>query len=528
ANNEGELSNVVGATALLNVTDDILYSSNFTFTQGNATGSESDNKARKEALISSIDKMSSALDNFLDQLETDDKAILNSLLTKEYRTDKVSLMNLRREIEDFKELTSENANATLGGYDTKINVFKEKLPKTINKQSEEYFKQETSATDIKNIIAIYLKDEGISLSKSDQEAYAKEVEKLQELIKITTTVKLFKITSWDETDSLISLINKKISLKYVEDNTGLLLVESFTKEVASTSNDLILGINSEQIDSTDFTLKFKLDKQSEASVNYVTKKAVPASRLEEIVSVVVIDPVQFMKSDKKSSGGGITGLVVGTGKLVNFTLKNAALLGGLILAAILAFNYFNMDEKMKSSPKLNKLKSNETLKNVKDKAAKVYGHAHKFVAAGVNNIKNNISKNSQPKITKENLHATIKEAHTKVNKIDYKKGSELYKQILYNHSLISELPKDHALDLNEQLNRLHKKLTMMLRIEQGNKSMKEQNYQKLDYIANDLSRHYNDINSAFNEEEKYLMNYVKHHQELFKLIVNSQDTYGSK
>ena len=352
AGNEGERSEIISLFTNISTTNGAYN------TSGNAvdaTGLDNSEDAQVEIdlLWDDYDDMKNILDDIDLNEGLSDKNIVKEIgLKRELINAKNELTNLRKRI-DGLELSDSNFNREVKEIKEAIIDLEIITPSSVVEES----KESTTISAIFNENSAALFDLVLRNKEITDNNVKKKLTKTLTNFgsrDVTVEVQSLTIKFLDDSEIQMSVVNLETTVPGDIENQLSLIVE-FPKDVVPLASDLNFLDGKYNIIKEDPVVEFVTDKNDigdTGSFSFIIPKEIGISDLEDLIIIPMFEPTEFVK---ENSGGGITGLAVGSFSFNSLSFYDVAI--SITLIFLVSFNITSFSQGCKLNVKIVSLKS---------------------------------------------------------------------------------------------------------------------------------------------------------------------------
>jgi len=507
-------------------------------------------KNEREESMKEIDSMLSSFNDMLEKiseirsdLKEDETKSKLSFLDESLRNNKTEILNLQKQLNSLK-VTDSNVDITgnVTSIKKKVEELKSNIPMSIKLEEPKSVENQLTDQDIHLLLKDVLEAKKITKEESEIDKYEKFLKEVNAKFAVNTKFVAITINYLDGTEKKAILITKELSTKEKDKNTRYSAIEYIPKDAIKNSQDLYID-NKIKILSKNSLLEVDIDTDN-YQYYYIIVSEIKLENMSEIKTLILADLNKF------TIGTLNTGLITGF-SISNVTDKtgNNSLLyvGVLIIIVIFLFVKFkktksrgiknkkSIAEHFNSSldhvldlvlgPKKDKrVQTTEPRKYVKPTSQSSHPHQGGKIKEEADSYKPFISENLyvagffEPEDSDTKL--LMSETEIAINNLDLDSAVKLYKKAHLKYK-----PEDADKQACNFMKRLHSKISILIKLEQINGALTNNDDLMLKHLLTNLEKQYSDIIKDSKSEELPLLRHVYETYHKYKQE-GSQKEYG--
>ncbi|MBU0470152.1 MAG: hypothetical protein KKA62_02845 [Nanoarchaeota archaeon] len=519
-----------------------------------------------ESVTDLLDESQKKIDDFKKNIPEE---VLLSEINNVFKDQKAELTKLKN---NLGNLLGKDAGVMKKGveeYLKSLSDLKKGMVSSVKKENQNKFQLGIKESDISALAEKYLNKIFSDKTDKEIEKYLSKIIKFNSEIAVEAEVTPVTITYLNGGDKTVYLVTKKITLGNTE-ITDALLLENIPKDVVSNFKEIGLDKTLKSIES-DLLLTAELGSAKEFEYSYLVKEEVKPEDFKETVTLLLPNFKAF--KDGTGSSNFLTGFSIAdtfSGLTSDLSFYDILLALGTVLIVGLLFSHLislkkkkeaNLHKESGAPPKIKNDSSNESslkekaltkLKPVLDKIkdlTKMFekgGEQKPFPSSFVsssspppfsNPLSLNRSKvisspqpgpsNGQvsyskcaPKEYKEAGLVRLKdtafsilfdEAEQHINNFDFDRAVKPYYALLANQETVTSLRGKVDPSIKVKMPRLHKKLCVLVKINQLHQCRGRNDLLNMKYLLNDVANIYNELLEEDFSEDRLFLQKVEHY-----------------
>ncbi len=521
AGNEGDFSNEISITAGQNTG----YVSSYT-----TPPQKNQEEINETDLLKKIKQAGDSVDNLLDDI-SDIKSGFSKYSQEEFNLleiketlneKKFELLKLKDDLGELKSKTSDrNTLNKLSGFIAGIEEIKNETPKKVRYEKRLNFDLILSEKEISEVLDTFLQIEKISVSEKDKKKYIVKIKKFQQDLEVSIEINKLVIVYLDDQEEEIVLVDKEIVF---DESQDIVLVEFFPEDIFPNMENIVF--KSSEFTKKDQTLKTTPKIVDNLKIKYLIRDDLLLEDTKKIKTLILPD---FDKFDNEQGGNEITGFSIST-VMEDASFYDIGIAIGIVLIIMLAFcsliykrkkkNIFSLISKKITPRKINSIKSR--IKNLLSLFKKLIKKRFKLTERhntfySIHTTKSNL-KNSSTKLENGELNTLIKKINKYLNRLNYNRALKFYCILKANYESIPS--KKRSKEIKRNINRLQKKIDLLMKINLLPPCFEQKNFSKLKHLLNDIAKNYNQLIKETRGEETKFFDYVRlYHNNLSQTLL---------